>query len=658
MRTILSNALRIVILFVFFTQTLDLKAQVIITPNSQVCPNITINYTVSGLNLPSCSGANIKYAWAISGGTINSGNSGDGSSTANVTWNDNSGTRTLDVTITRAEVKNSNGDVVCSAVLIPATFTGGNSAKVKNLGSNDKPTIAIPTPARFIANFEQDINIGADLFNYPNVPDTEIETYLWTFGNGGTGWSFVQDPGVTDRQKGVLKSPRSMNSVTVCVGARSNCGNNSMASGTSCTTLVPFVPTPSTPSGPAVVTCGNTTPITYSVPAVPGATSYTWTIPGGWSAPSLTTTTPSITVTPNGTDGGSITVTAVTTASNVTLMSNVSATLAVSIVITTNTVTATGPALFCSAGTYVLEGAPVGPSITWNTNNLLNNPNSPPYYNPHLSPTTGNGATATINNLQPPTYFGDDAVNFRIVPPDGCAAQPIIRKINFHYGVPTLGGPKLDGVPVNNAAPWAPLQVCPGSHYVQLTQVTGGFGGLTWAITDPPMGNNVLINPGLNNTCDLFVPFSGPDYFTLRASTTNICGTANFFFFFSKKKYGCGQRPAELAGGEVSVFPNPATDLLTVTLDEMLEEQSLAEIPNELSAYVDEVDNGLPIVNTPSEVPAWYTEGKLASSQVSEPPAITSIQRVSILDMYGRSYYRSQVSGTIVQIPLAGFRPG
>src|ERR1051326_1909044 len=65
--------------------------------------------------------------------------------------------------------------------------------------------------------------------------------------------------------------------------------------------------TPSTPSsitGPATVCSGSTN--TYSISPVPGATSYTWTLPGGWSG---TSTTTSISATA-GSAGGTISVTA------------------------------------------------------------------------------------------------------------------------------------------------------------------------------------------------------------------------------------------------------------------------------------------------------------------------------------------------------------
>ncbi|HEY6162359.1 MAG TPA: glycine-rich protein, partial [Bacteroidia bacterium] len=70
-------------------------------------------------------------------------------------------------------------------------------------------------------------------------------------------------------------------------------------------TYTPGTPSaPSSISGPVTVCSGSTN--TYSISPVPGATSYTWTLPGGWTG---TSTTTSISATA-GAGGGNITVTA------------------------------------------------------------------------------------------------------------------------------------------------------------------------------------------------------------------------------------------------------------------------------------------------------------------------------------------------------------
>lgn len=60
-------------------------------------------------------------------------------------------------------------------------------------------------------------------------------------------------------------------------------------------------------SGSSSVSCSSVTTTIYTVPAVTGASSYIWTLPAGWSGASSTN---SITVTTNGTTGGTISVVA------------------------------------------------------------------------------------------------------------------------------------------------------------------------------------------------------------------------------------------------------------------------------------------------------------------------------------------------------------
>ena len=60
----------------------------------------------------------------------------------------------------------------------------------------------------------------------------------------------------------------------LCVKANNGCGS----SAASCTTLSGLSPTPGAITGPTVL-CSSAQNVSYGVPAVPGATSYTWTVP-------------------------------------------------------------------------------------------------------------------------------------------------------------------------------------------------------------------------------------------------------------------------------------------------------------------------------------------------------------------------------------------
>jgi hypothetical protein len=114
------------------------------------------------------------------------------------------------------------------------------------------------------------------------------------------------------------------------------------------------------PSAPTAIT-GSTTACsgssqTYSVPAVTGATSYTWTLPSGWTG---TSTTNTITVTA-GTTGGNITVVAVNSCGTSTAQ-----TLAVTVSPGPSaTITAAGATTFCQGGSVALN-ANTGTGLTY-----------------------------------------------------------------------------------------------------------------------------------------------------------------------------------------------------------------------------------------------------------------------------------------------------
>ncbi len=118
-------------------------------------------------------------------------------------------------------------------------------------------------------------------------------SYTWTLPSGWSGSSTTTSITTTAGASGG----------TISVTANSSCGTS-----TSRTLSVSVTTIPSQPgaiSGETNVTIGQS--YTYSIGAVSGATSYSWTIPYGWSGG--TSTTNSITVTA-GANGGDISVTA------------------------------------------------------------------------------------------------------------------------------------------------------------------------------------------------------------------------------------------------------------------------------------------------------------------------------------------------------------
>jgi len=113
---------------------------------------------------------------------------------------------------------------------------------------------------------------------------------------------------------------------------------------------------------PNFIVCGDTNPVTVSVAPVAGATSYTWTKPSGWSGSS---TSNSITLTPNGTTGGTISVKANVCGTQTPALSKV---IDMELHNPINQPMVLGPPSLCSSGaSYSLYNVPTGATITWNS---------------------------------------------------------------------------------------------------------------------------------------------------------------------------------------------------------------------------------------------------------------------------------------------------
>jgi hypothetical protein len=127
---------------------------------------------------------------------------------------------------------------------------------------------------------------------YSTAPVPGATGYTWTLPGGWTGTSATNSITATAGASGG----------TVSVTANNACGSSTAQSLTVTVNTAPAQP--GAISGNATVCSGSSN--TYTVTAVPGATGYTWTLPGGWSG---TSTTNSISTTAS-TTSGTITVTA------------------------------------------------------------------------------------------------------------------------------------------------------------------------------------------------------------------------------------------------------------------------------------------------------------------------------------------------------------
>jgi alpha-tubulin suppressor-like RCC1 family protein len=189
---------------------------------------------------------------------------------------------------------------------------------------------------------------------------TNATTYNWTVP---AGWSITAGAGTT--------------SITVTTGTAGQNGNISVTAQNSCgisaaRTLAVTV-SAATPAQPGVITgtaaqCPVLTSQTYSITAVPNATTYNWTVPTGWSITAGAGTT-SITVT-TGTAGqnGNISVTAQNSCGT-----SAARTLAVTVSAASVGGTVTGSASVCSGTntTNLILGGQTGTVTRWESS--LNN---------------------------------------------------------------------------------------------------------------------------------------------------------------------------------------------------------------------------------------------------------------------------------------------
>ncbi|HRK53185.1 MAG TPA: hypothetical protein PK185_04670 [Cyclobacteriaceae bacterium] len=154
--------------------------------------------------------------------------------------------------------------------------------------------------------------------------------------------------------------------------------------------------------------CGQTTPVTFSVPAQSCASSYTWNFPSGWSGSS---TSNSIVLTPSGgaNVAGSITV---TTSVNNGLCTLASPQFTISYSNPTLSISSGSPV--CTTGsTFTLNNVPPGSSVSWQAS-----PSS------LFSSSSGSGASAFLTALSSKSSGAGD-ITFYVSNP-GCNLNAIV----------------------------------------------------------------------------------------------------------------------------------------------------------------------------------------------------------------------------------------
>ncbi len=276
-----------------------------ITGSATICAETLNTYSITAV------GGATSYAWTLPGG-----------------WTGTSTTNSINAT---------------------ATTIGGNVSVTANNGSCSSlsQTLAVaitsvPQPGAITG--PSTICSGA-LNTYSITAVGGATSYTWTLPGGWTGTSTTTSINATADAAGGN------------VSVKTNIGSCSSLARTVAVTIATIPVQPGTITGPATICSGTLN--TYSIASVAGATSYTWTLPGGWTG---TSTTNSMGATAS-TTGGNVSVT-----SNNTCGSSTAQTLSISVnTFPTQPDAISGSAAACSqiSSTYSIAAVVGATSYVW-----------------------------------------------------------------------------------------------------------------------------------------------------------------------------------------------------------------------------------------------------------------------------------------------------
>ncbi len=276
-------------------------------------------------------------------------------------------------------------------------------------------------------------------------------------------------------------------------------------------------------SGPASICAGSMN--TYSVTIDPGATSYTWTLPGGWTGSS---TTNSINTTSSATSGN-ITVTA-----NNSCGSSAPQILAI-------TVSASAPSTPSSmvGNPTVCIGIPQNYSVT-------NDPTASSYTWSLPAGWTGSSTTNSINATP-----GSSGI-ISVIANNGCGSSAA-QTLNVTVSNPVLNVTPTPascsdtcdgsifawttgGIPVYTYTPFPLTDLCAGNYTVTVTDMAGCIATISTTITAPaPVIVNATTTDSILCQGDLsMVTLSGADTYTWNGSPS----TTNFSYGPTISMYG------------------------------------------------------------------------------------------------------------------------
>lgn len=377
-------------------------------------------------------------------------------------------------------------------------------------------------------------------------------------------------------------------------------------------TILEVIPTPAfTLPSSTTFSCGSTIPQTFTVANVnntTGITDYTWDLSSagnGWlyngsaAAQTISTgTNNTITLTPVcGSTQSNIK--AVVTANGNTYNTNSSA-----ITYTQPTYSISGSNVFCSGSSvYTVTGLPCNGSVTWSAD-----------------PASGIVNMVQNNNEATLTKQNDGVVKLTatITNPNACSSATVIKSITVTVGTPKIIAPSgaegvftLTGERFNYIGPGANYIVCPGENLIFSPYFPNDY-------TSPLTGHQWTISGSFNatgslNLGSLFVtaPSSPRQYFNFTYQYQNICGWSPLYYGYAgTMDCDAGEEPDRIHPSEKKmtgptnklsssvdmllptskeianfndvnvIFPNPARDIVNVTVNSKTSETILIKIYN------------------------------------------------------------------------------
>lgn len=504
-----------------------------------VCPGEQTIYTVSPASLTSC-----QYKWTVTNGLFS-----NGLTTIEGFW-----PAVQNVTVTWDNVQFQGGqsipqgnikvEIVPGSCLLPSgEKTSDNKNVVIKTLNNVTPgsisgniSFTNGTPITRIFSIPR-IQFPGTGQNGGSISIAYADSYQWLIPAGWQIGSTVSDGTTPITGLGFSVSIQS-NSCTgngekIKVRGFSSCGPGYVSNWREVTVVRNLPAMSFSQAPPDNIVCAVTAPITVSVNPVAGAQSYTWTKPSGWSG---TSTTNSITLTPNGTSAGTVSVRANLCS---TQTNPVSKTINLQLFNPQAPPTVNGLLVVCNSATYTLSNPAPMTTATWTIS-----PSS------LVTTSSGTGFNALVTKANA-SSSGTATITFNLTGPCG-PLPPFTKQIQ-------IGVVNESQATATASCNFGQLcYVCPGNTYVfTALPPLGHQVGYSYQWTKP--SNWSVINQNAN-TITLYVPENNPEFFPpVRYRVNNGCGWSGYSGLTVAPGPGCGGYYYSY-----SIYPNPSSQFLTI----------------------------------------------------------------------------------------------